>query len=273
MKKITVLIVNFNSSDFIELSLYALKKLTRNSYDVFILDNGSCLKDYEKLKIVCGKYKNVFIERRETDLRGSVAHGTALDILFKKVKTPFFCVLDADATWLKTAWDEILIGEINDEIKIVGTQAPSHKQQDFPLMFAILVETKTFNLLDISFSPKNINIGEDTGFEMREKYLSAGYKGLVIKMFNSKNRKNSHFSSLSVIEYYLSGINDIFASHYFRGSTLGFYKYYKINFFWRLITKVPFFGKKIIKKIGIIEKYKWINICRKIINNQKYDKR
>ena len=47
---ISILIVNYNSADFTELSLYALKKLTCYPYDVYILDNYSAAEDYEKLQ-------------------------------------------------------------------------------------------------------------------------------------------------------------------------------------------------------------------------------
>jgi GT2 family glycosyltransferase len=48
--KLSVLIVNYNSADFVETSLYALKKLTQNPYQVFIRDNNSKLQDFLKLK-------------------------------------------------------------------------------------------------------------------------------------------------------------------------------------------------------------------------------
>ena len=38
--RISVLITNYNTLKFIELTLYALRKLTKNSYCVFINDNG-----------------------------------------------------------------------------------------------------------------------------------------------------------------------------------------------------------------------------------------
>lgn len=97
---LTVLIVNFNFSEFIELSLYALRKLTRNTYKVFILDNGSKISDYRNLHRICSQYDNVFLERKKTNLKGSLAYGTALNYLVKKVTTPYFSILDADATWL-----------------------------------------------------------------------------------------------------------------------------------------------------------------------------
>ena len=139
MKKIiTILIVNFNSADFINLSLYSLKKLTKNPYKVFIVDSGSEINDFRKLKKYLKQYEDVYIDRWETNLRGSVAHGTALNYLVNKVDTDFFSILDADATWLKKDWDEILINRMTDSKVAIGTQAPLAKPQDFPLMFAIL---------------------------------------------------------------------------------------------------------------------------------------
>ena len=66
-KKISILIVNYNSSDFIELSLFALSKLTKNSYQVFIVDNGSEMRDYKNLLKISQNYEDVFVERREKE--------------------------------------------------------------------------------------------------------------------------------------------------------------------------------------------------------------
>lgn len=266
-KNISVLIVNFNSADFIGLSLRALKKLTKNEYDVFIIDNGSKLDDYLKLKKICDRYNNVFLERWETDLRGSVAHGTALNYLVDKVKTPFFSILDADATWLIKNWDEILVKRINNSVKIIGTQAPEPKPQDFPLMFAILFETKTFKSLNIDFRPKNLKAMQDTGFEMREKYLKAGFIGENIQMKNTRNYKTGPFGELLVAEFYLNEDKNIFASHFGRGSSMGQAKYGKEGLL-RIICFFPFVGRFLKRAQGRREKKKWINICDNIINNQ-----
>ena len=40
---ISVLIVNYNSADFIENSLYALSRLTKNPFKVFIIDNRTVI--------------------------------------------------------------------------------------------------------------------------------------------------------------------------------------------------------------------------------------
>ena len=84
--KLSVLIVNYNSADFVEVSLHALKKLTKNPYQVFIRDNNSNKRDYLKLKRIVRSYKKVFLERHITKLKGSLAHSTALNDLVKKVK-------------------------------------------------------------------------------------------------------------------------------------------------------------------------------------------
>lgn len=266
-KKISVLIVNFNSADFIGLSLRSLKKLTKSEYDVFIIDNGSRLSDYLKLKKICSKYHNIFLERWETDLRGSVAHGTALNYLANKVKTPFFSILDADATWLIKDWDEILIKKINDSIKVIGTQAPEPKPQDFPLMFAILFETKAFKGLNVDFRPKDLKAMQDTGFEIREKYLKAGFVGKNIQMRNTRKYKDGPFGRLLVAEFYLDEDKEIFASHFGRGSSLGQAKYGKDGLL-KFIYLFPFLGKSLKRLQGKREKNRWINICDSIVNNQ-----
>src|SRR5258706_11689809 len=120
---ITICTVNYNSSDFIELLLYALKKLTSSPYKVVIRDNNSKLKNYNKLEKVVSKYSNVKLYRSSTLLRGSEAHGEALNDLVSQIDTPYGVIIDADATFLAKDWDKILIEKINDKMPIIGTQA------------------------------------------------------------------------------------------------------------------------------------------------------
>jgi len=268
MKKlVTILVVNFNTADFIEISLYALKKLTKNAYSVFILDNGSEVSDYKKLQELCSAYENCFLERKETNLRSSLAHGEGLDYLAKKVQTPYFSVLDADAIWLIKDWDEILIKEINDEVKVIGTESSGNKPKDFPLMYAALLETRTFKELKVSFKPKDISKLQDTGFEIREKYLRHGYKGKVLREKNTRYYKEGPFREIICTEYYLNGIKHIFASHFGRGSTLGINKYSRGKGV-SSIYKIPFLSYPLRRWRGKKEKNKWISICGDVIDNQ-----
>ncbi|MDD4761550.1 MAG: glycosyltransferase family 2 protein [Candidatus Pacebacteria bacterium] len=266
---ISILIVNFNSSVFIANSLFLLKNISLHPYQVFILDNNSKTEDWENLKKITSEESNVFIERIKTNLSGSLAHGTALNYLAKKINTPFFSILDADAIWLKKNWDEILLNKIDEKTKIIGTQAdgPS-KPQDFPLIYAAFLETETFKKLNIDFRPKDLKKHEDTGYELREKYLSAGYKGKILEMKNTRFFKQGPFHRLlGVCEYYLQGDKHVFASHFGRGSTLGAAKFYKspFGFFYR----IPLLGSRLLKLKGLIERKKWISLCKKIIDFQK----
>jgi len=259
--------VNFNSSDFVEVSFYGLKRLTKNPYKVYILDNGSKISDYQNLKRICSQYEKVYLERKETNLRGNLAHGTALNYLVTKVDTPYFSILDSDAIWLIKNWDEILINQLNDKVKVIGTQAPigSPKPQDFPLIFAIFFETETFKKLNIDFRPKDLSQYQDTGWELREKYLLNGFKGKIITIKSTRNYKKGPFREIICSEYYLDGYSHIFASHFGRGSTLGENKYCRgTNFLYRL----PFLGKVFRLSRGKKEKQKWLNICKQIINEQ-----
>ena len=260
-----ILIVNYDSSDFVELSLYALEKLTKNPYTVFILDNDSKVNDYRNLKRICSKYSNVFLERKETSLRGSRAHGTALNYLVGKVDTPYFSILDADATWLIKGWDEILISKINDKVKVIGTQAAGNKPKDFPLMFAIFFETETFKRLRIDFIPRDISSQLDTGWEIRQKYMNKGFKGEVLNLRITRTYKCGPLKEVICSEYYLEGVNHIFASHFGRGSTLGEYKYKKGC---GILYNCPIIGKYLRVCRGKREKNKWIRICKDIVDRQ-----
>lgn len=270
-RELSVLIVNYNSSDFIAVSLYALYRLTSSQYEVFILDNGSDMKDYKRLNDYIREYNNIILERWDTKLSGSLAHGTALNYLTSKVDTPYFVILDADATFLIKDWDEILINCLDGKTKIIGTQAPagSKKPQDFPLMFAALFETDTFRKLHIDFRPKDISRFQDTGWELRYKYLSDGYRGKILEMKNTRTYKKGPFKDVICGEYYLEGNPHIFATHFGRGSSLGVAKYSKgegVNIFYR--TRIPVISSMLRRWRGKREKERWIHICREIIESQ-----
>ncbi|OIO44709.1 hypothetical protein COX24_04125 [bacterium (Candidatus Gribaldobacteria) CG23_combo_of_CG06-09_8_20_14_all_37_87_8] len=266
--KITICIAHFNDTEFILTSLLALKHLTKNPYQVLIKDNGSKRKNLFKLANGIRKYDNVFLSQQPEgfNLRGSEAHGTALNQLVSKVTTPYFVILDADCLFLRKNWDEILIAKINDKVKAIGTKAPLSKPQDFPLMFAILLETTAFKQLNIDFRPKDVSKKQDTGFEIREKYLSAGFAGINIPFKNTRDFKQGPFKNiLGVDEYYLESELQIFASHFGRGATLGAAKYAKgTNFIFRL----PLIGKFFRIERGKREIKLWLKICEKIIFEQ-----
>jgi glycosyltransferase involved in cell wall biosynthesis len=264
---ISVLIVSYNSADFIINTLYCLEKTTKNPYKVYVRDNNSKIEDYEKLKKHVKNIKNVVLEREETELRGSMAHGTALNALAEYVDTPYFSILDADATWLKKNWDEILLKQLVGNVKVIGTQAPPQKPQDFPLMFSILFETKAFKELNVDFRPKDIEKRQDTGFEMRGKYMEAGYEGLNIEVKNTRTYQEGPFKNLlGVTEYYYNeDYTTMYASHFGRGSSLGAAKF-RIGT--NILYRLPVIRHYFLKRRGLKEKQEWIDICHKIVDSQ-----
>jgi len=268
--QITICITHFNDTDFILNSLYCLQKLTKNPYKVIIRDNNSKAKNFKKLENEIKQYPNVFLYKAEKgfNLKGSLAHGTALNYLVNKIDTKYGVILDADCTFLMKHWDEILIKELKDQVKIIGTQASpgGNKPMDFPLMFAILFETETLKHLKIDFRPKDISQGQDSGHELREKYLSAGFEGILLEAKNTRQYKEGPFAEiLGVEEYYLSGYPGIFACHFGRGATSGSAKYKKDTSF---IYRIPKIGRLFRIMRGKKEIKKWCAICKAITNKQ-----
>lgn len=259
---LTAVIVNYNTSDFIGMSLFALTKLTKNAYKAIICDNGSRYLDKRKLKIIVNRYGNVELFFRKQSTSGSMGHGEALNLLIEKIDTPYGVILDADATFLKNGWDNILINQLDDKVKIIGCPPVKNpiKPSDFPSVYATLFDTETFKSLKIDMRPKNLEIGQDTAWEMRENFFKNGHQCKVLEARNTRGYKEGVFRDLLCTEYYLEGCDDIFACHFGRGATLGAAKYYKGNKLLKLLL-IP-----AIKIKGYEEKKTWLNICKAIID-------
>ncbi len=265
---ITVCITHFNDVDFILNTLYCLQRLTKNPYNVIIKDTTSGKKNYLKLKESIRDYKNVELYRAENfKLRGSLGHGTALNDLVTKIDTPYGCIFDADFTFLKKDWDAILISQVQRKVKIIGTQISREGVEDFPFMVGMLFETETLKNLRIDFRSADLSKGQDTGWELRGKYLGAGWQGKIIELKNSRFYKEGPFKSfLGVGEYYLNGdYQHIFGSHFARGSFLGAAKYAKNTVF---VYRLPLLGKFLRKQRGKKDKKRWIALCRGIAGQQ-----
>ena len=261
---LTAVIVNYNTSDFIEISLFALTKLTKNTYKVIICDNGSRYLDKRKLKKIVSRYGNVELFFRKQSTSGSMGHGEALNLLIEKIDTPYGVILDADSTFLKNGWDNILINQLGAKVKIVGCPPVKNpiKPSDFPSVYATLFDTKTFKSLKIDMRPKNLETGQDTAWEMREKFFKNGYQCKVLEVRNTREYKEGPFRYLLCTEYYLEGCGEVFACHFGRGATLGAAKYYKGNKFLKLLL-IP-----LIKVKGYTEKKAWLDICKDIVERE-----
>lgn len=263
---ITICITHYEDTDFILNTLYCLKKLTKNNYKVIIRNNNSRIHSYRKLKLGIRNYRNVHLYRVENfNLKGSFAHGPALNDLVSRIDTPYGVILDADATWLIKGWDEILIGKINDKVKAIGAQATGNKPKDFPSIVAVLFETETFKKINIDFRARDMSKNEDVAYEMPIKYKAAGFQGKNINVKKTRVFKEGPFKDVICAEFYLAGYEHIFASHFGRGSTSGAHKYRKgcgISY------RLPIIGRYLRVFRGKREKNKWIKICRGVVDRQ-----
>jgi len=268
-KKISILIVNYNTFDFVKLSLYALSHLTKSSFHVYICDNGSQKKDIAKLEKLKDTYKNITIFFRQQSQEGSIGHAEALDFLIEKSQSPFTVILDADCIFLYNGWDKLLISELKDKVVIAGTPpvpTQNRKPLDFPLMYAVIFTTEIYNSLNISMmpDPDNITKGMDTGHEMRKKYLNAGYRSFILQCKSTRIDQSGPFGKITYCaEYYHPEISDIFACHFGRGSSKGAAKFNS------RIFKIPFIGTYLKSFRSKTDTKRWILKCYQIINHQK----
>ena len=112
--------------------------------------------------------------------------------------------------------------------------------------------------------PKNLRIGQDVGWEMREKFQAAGYQGKILEARNTRVYKDGPFRNIICSEYYLAGYNDPFACHFGRGVGAGIAKYKEQN----ALLRLPFVNSLARRIKGHKEKRKWLDICLDIISQQ-----
>ncbi len=267
---ITICVVSHNSTDFIDVMLASFRILTCNPYKVLIRDNNSTEKERAKLHNLARQHHNVFVYDVQTEFRGSLDHGTGLNDLVDRIDTPYGVIIDADAMFLVKDWDKMLLDCLTDEMPIYGTQADvgSGKPEDFPLIFALVFRTATLKSLQIDFRPKVIHNYQDTGWELREKYLAAGYQGGLLYSFNTRNFKKGPFASVVCTEYYNTpdASGPIIASHFGRGSAPHAKRLIRFgsgqNLFYRSINKILRYANLIKWRR---DKLRYLAICRSLI--------
>ena len=262
----TILTVNYNTSEFVDLVLYACLQLVKNSYQVIVCDNGSTSTEIDRLRDIVMRYDNVqVIFRRQTRV-GSFGHGEALDLLIPMVHTRYTVILDSDCVFLLKHWDALLIEQLNDDVKIVGTPIPigrsGHKPTDFALLYGALFDTEIYKQLNISCLPRDLNHGEDTCWEWRHKFLRAGFKGKIFEARSTRDYSKGRFGGIVCTEYY-NDTKQLIAVHFGRGSTGGIQKYQRS--WYRYVPGLSLFIPRLIARNA---KRQWLSKCYDLINEQ-----
>jgi glycosyltransferase involved in cell wall biosynthesis len=156
---LSIITVNFNDSEFKKPMAFAINKLTKNNFKLIIVDNGSNEKNLNLLKKIKQEFNFIQIIYRTQSSLASHAHGEALNLAIKKIKTKYTCVLDGDALPLIKNWDEVMIKSLDCKNKIIGATTPKHEKVkrfgagEFPMPFFSLFETKVFKDLKIDNKP------------------------------------------------------------------------------------------------------------------------
>ncbi len=204
--EICILITNYNTSDFVALSLYAINKLTTRGFRVFISDNGSDAYNLSKLKELGNRYSFIKVFYRNSDKIGSWAHAEALDFLINQSDSKYSIVLDSDCTPLLKGWDNHLVNMLTEKVKLAGSPMnegrSGNKPADFPFQFLVIFETEIYKALKISSAPQDIISGQDTCCQWKPKFKNAGYEGKVLVSKCTRDFKNGPFRNVICTEYY-----------------------------------------------------------------------
>lgn len=244
-----------------------LKKLTRNPFAVLINDNGSRQSEIRRLEKLAQGQEDIWLNFQKPDHpMPSYCHGLALDLLINKTTTPYAVILDSDCVFLLKDWDELLIAQLNDKVKIVGATSPVNRAGNrvgggtFPLCFAVLFETAAYRKTGISCTPGDITKGEDTCFQWPAAFKKNGYEAKIFETRNTRDFPDGPFGHLTGIEeYYFNG--KIIASHFGRGSSGGSAKYWQ-SFKWPVVSR---YLKQVL---GEREKRLWMKKCWDITKAQ-----
>ena len=256
---ITIGIANYNATKFLDTSMQSLQRLTKNDFKVIICDNGSRKSEIKRLQKISRKYPFVKLVFRKQSAFGSIGHGEALNMIINLMDTQYGVILDSDAIFLKRGWDEVMMNHLDDKTRIVGFPIPDNpsRSTNFPSIFACMFHVDTVKNLKIDMRPKDINKDQDTGWEIRDKFIKNGYGFKIFESKNTREYKAGPFKSILCTECYYG--NKIMLSHFARGSTLGAAKYFN----W---VKVPLVKNVLRKTYGYYDRGKWLKICGKIID-------
>lgn len=258
---LSVVTVNYNTYPFIKSAFELLNALTTREFEFLVCDNGSGRLDQYRLKQLAASDDRITLFRRHQDERPSLAHGRALNLLVEEMSGDYGVFLDADAAFLQTGWDDILINHLDDQHPVIGTPPVENpvKPTDFPSVYATLFDVQTFRELDIDMTPEDPSVGKDTGWEMRVKFLDADYRSVKFEVRSTREYTNGPFGNITCAEYYLGGLDGIIASHFGRGASLGAAKYLR---WWPL--GIPVLGPLPKKLLGLRERRKWIRRCHEV---------
>ncbi|MDP2690680.1 MAG: glycosyltransferase family 2 protein [Deltaproteobacteria bacterium] len=122
MEKLSIIIPQYRTEDYIRLCLRALRKHTGGDAEVIVVDNNSSDGSIEYLK----KVKWITLVENNSGSIGSAAHKEALDLGIQKATGGWVCLFHSDTIVLKDSWDAVLM----DRVRKAGAAGLSTQVRD-----------------------------------------------------------------------------------------------------------------------------------------------
>ena len=114
--KVTIILPNFNSEDFIEQTINSIKLQTYKNWELIIIDDNSNLNTIKVLKKYLKKKKISIIF-----LKKNIGAGPCRNLGIKKSKSNFLAFIDSDDLWKKNKLKDQVNFMINNNLKITYT--------------------------------------------------------------------------------------------------------------------------------------------------------
>lgn len=174
--KATICIPNYKTLDLTRLCLRSIRKFTKYPYEVIVVDNDSRDKSLEYLKSL--SWIRLIEQQGGSELTGSYAESTALDLGLQNCATEFYVVMHTDTIVKKDNWLADLIGYFGDDesVSCVG----SGKIELTPKWRVLLKKATDFKALQ-----RKIFQGEAQGkFRYHNRTICCIYRTEVLRREN-----------------------------------------------------------------------------------------
>ena len=154
---ITVVSVNYHSTDFASLMIDSVRRHSKEEYPILILDNSGDLPED--------------IGATVTKAGGNCGHGPGLDRIVPQVKTQYTLVLDIDSHVLRAGWEDEFLAILTSDEKVKLISAEGIPTKVF-CPFVQFFETEYFTKGGFTFREKGMRDCSDLGYG--QLYLDVG---------------------------------------------------------------------------------------------------
>lgn len=196
---ISILSVNWNSLQWMNLLVKSIRKFTSEAYEIVIVDNGSEDRSVDYLK----EHKEI----KGIMLNHNIGHGTGLDLALKNASHEYCLVLDIDAHVQRENWDRDLISLYNSKIRLIA--ALGGKKFIHPCF--MFFERKFFLENGLSFIAKD---GFDVGRRIYHDIIESGFGVERISSGYEDAQHNKFYPGAWGDEYYIDGKATIYHNWY-----------------------------------------------------------